>query len=230
MTPQERAAAAQLAECVRAFRVQGIVDVFSAGFSADVDDPLTGKPVLFTLMDIVAAMDEDDERLGTACALVFNLNAVGKANPNICDRDGVSALRHALKLENDFLVAALVGFKADVNERYADTGDTPLHDAVRQAAKHGGVRTLKNLLNAGANAAIANDKGQCAYDVVLAEAARLAPASSWALYTAQDMMEKTQPVKDMLDARAQQVQQMHTEKLRARVDARLRLKPPRGKM
>lgn len=215
-----------LADAVRAGRIGEAVELLRGGVSGNATDPETGEPLLFTLMDINNALFEDDARAGTMAAIFLNFFTNGHADPDIRNGNGHSALRYALGRGNHYLATLLVSMKADVHEKYADTGDTPLHDATAQALAGTGIRALNVLLLYEADASVKNDAGICAFD--LAEAAMTSAATPQAAARAaevREMLAQTVPVQRLLAARAAARQSQLHEKARRSPGLKLKGKP-----
>lgn len=95
------------------------------------------------------------------------------ADIHACDKNGVSALHHAVRFRNVIAVKTLIEHGADVNQVCRRSGSTPLHRAVTQtgapstAGKHRqAVEIIRLLLAAGADPAICNKSGMKAVDYV----------------------------------------------------------------
>lgn len=89
------------------------------------------------------------------------------------DKNGVTALHHAVRFRNVIAVKTLIEHGANVNHACRRSGSTPLHRAVTQtgapstAGKHQqAVEIIRLLLAAGADPAIGNKSGRKAVDYV----------------------------------------------------------------
>jgi hypothetical protein len=197
-TPEE---AESLLEAVLHARVGDVLKMLRGGLSAETPDPESGRPMIFTVMDINNALDEDDPRCGAMAAIFVNFFAAGKANPDIRTAEGISPLNYALQLQNHFLATVLVSVKADVNERFPESGDTPLHAAVAQAMSGMGMRALNVLLAHGADAAVPNKAGICAYDLTEKPPEGLTGPAAARLKETRALLMETAPVQNLLSAR-----------------------------
>lgn len=89
------------------------------------------------------------------------------------DKNGVTALLHAVRFRNPAAVRALIELGADVNHACRRNGSTPLHRAVTQTGAPGTAgksaeaqEIVKLLLAAGADAVIKNKAGRTAENYV----------------------------------------------------------------
>jgi uncharacterized protein len=101
------------------------------------------------------------------------------ADLHATDKNGVTALHHAVRFRSVAAVATLIEQGANVNQACRRSGSTPLHRAVTQtgapntAGKVDAAREIiALLLAAGANPAIANKLGMKPIDYVTDEAMR----------------------------------------------------------
>lgn len=99
------------------------------------------------------------------------------ADVHAADKNGVTALHHAVRFRSPGAVATLVEHGANVNQACRRNGSTPLHRAVTQTGAPGtGGRAqaakeiIEILLAAGADPAIANKSGKRPADYVKDEA------------------------------------------------------------
>jgi ankyrin repeat protein len=122
---------------------------------------------IFTLSRICAEQNADpnDQRR--------RLIALIKAGADVhaADKNGVTALHHAVRFRNPVAVETLIEFGADVNQACRKSGSTPLHRAVTStgapstAGKRAEARRIVTLLlAAGADPSIRNRKGRTARD------------------------------------------------------------------
>jgi tankyrase len=95
------------------------------------------------------------------------------ADIHATDKNGVTALHHAVRFRSPAAVQALVDHRANVNQACRRSGSTPLHRAVKQtgapgtAGKGDAAREIvKILLAAGADPSIANKSGKTPADYV----------------------------------------------------------------
>src|SRR4051794_23581148 len=93
------------------------------------------------------------------------------ADVHATDKNGVTALHHAVRFRSLAAVATLIEFGANVNQACRRNGSTPLHRAVTQtgapgtAGKSQEAREIVQLLvAAGADASIKNKLGKAAAD------------------------------------------------------------------
>lgn len=83
------------------------------------------------------------------------------------DKNGVTALHHAVRFRSPAAVRTLIEYGADVNQACRRNGSTPLHRAVTQTGAPGTAGSREEareivtlLLEAGAEPAIANASGR----------------------------------------------------------------------
>lgn len=96
------------------------------------------------------------------------------------DKNGVTALHHAVRFRNLIAVKTLIEHGADVNQVCRRSGSTPLHRAVTQTGAPGtaGKRRevseiVQLLLAAGADPSITNKSGRRPADYLKADAIKL---------------------------------------------------------
>lgn len=92
------------------------------------------------------------------------------------DKNGVTALHHAVRFRSPAAVRTLVEHGADVNRACRRNGSTPLHRAVTQTGAPGtagkaqaATEIVEILLAAGADPSIANKSGRIPADYVTGE-------------------------------------------------------------
>jgi ankyrin repeat protein len=95
------------------------------------------------------------------------------ADVHATDKNGVTALHHAVRFRSPVAVETLIEHGANVNQKCRRSGSTPLHRAVtqtgapgtagKQAAAH---EIIDILLSAGADPAITNKSGRTPLDYV----------------------------------------------------------------
>jgi tankyrase len=95
------------------------------------------------------------------------------ANVHVTDKNGVTALHHAVRFRSPVAVKTLLEHGANVNHACRRNGSTPLHRAVTQTGAPGtaGKREaaeeiIRILLAAGADTSIANKSGKRPADYV----------------------------------------------------------------
>jgi ankyrin repeat protein len=95
------------------------------------------------------------------------------ADIHASDKNGVTALHHAVRFRNLAAVKTLIEFGANVNQCCRRSGSTPLHRAVTQtgapetAGKSDAAREIVQLLlTAGADPSITNKRGKKPADYV----------------------------------------------------------------
>jgi uncharacterized protein len=89
------------------------------------------------------------------------------ADIHATDKNGVTALHHAVRFRNPAAVKTLIEHGANVNQACRRNGSTPLHRAVTQTGAPGtagqqavALDIIRLLLNAGADPSIANKSGK----------------------------------------------------------------------
>jgi tankyrase len=89
------------------------------------------------------------------------------------DKNGVTALHHAVRFRSPAAVATLIAHGANVNQACRRNGSTPLHRAVTQTGAPGtagrsdaALEIVRLLLAAGADPSIANKAGRTPADYV----------------------------------------------------------------
>jgi tankyrase len=89
------------------------------------------------------------------------------ADVSATDKNGVTALHHAVRFRSPTAVKTLIEYGADVNKACRRNGSTPLHRAVLQTGapgtagkSHEAREIIEMLLAAGADASIANKRGK----------------------------------------------------------------------
>ena len=102
------------------------------------------------------------------------------ADVHAADKNGVTALHHAVRFRRPSAVQALIEHGADVNRACRRNGSTPLHRAVIQtgapgtAGKTGEAQQIvRLLLAAGADPSIANKAGKRPIDYVTDDSIRV---------------------------------------------------------
>jgi uncharacterized protein len=95
------------------------------------------------------------------------------ADIHATDKNGVTALHHAVRFRSPTAVAALIENGANVNQACRRNGSTPLHRAVTQTGAPGtagkqsaAAEIIRILLAAGADASIRNKSGKTPTDYV----------------------------------------------------------------
>src|SRR3954468_12691297 len=101
------------------------------------------------------------------------------ADVHATDKNGVTALHHAVRFRSPAAVATLIEHGANVNQDCRRNGSTPLHRAVTQTGAPGTVgkdeearEIVRLLLAAGADAKIRNKSGKTPVDYVKDESIR----------------------------------------------------------
>jgi uncharacterized protein len=117
--------------------------------------------------------DPDTQRADIEAAL-----AAG-ADINATDKNGVTALHHAVRFRSPAAVQALLEQGANVNQRCKRSGSTPLHRAVTSTGAPGtagkqseAIQIIEILLRHGADPSIRNRAGKTAAEYVRDEAMR----------------------------------------------------------
>jgi ankyrin repeat protein len=95
------------------------------------------------------------------------------ANVHATDKNGVTALHHAVRFRSPAAVKTLIEYGADVNQACRRNGSTPLHRATTQTGAPGTAgkgtaarEIIQLLLAAGANPSTANKSGKKPADYV----------------------------------------------------------------
>jgi uncharacterized protein len=95
------------------------------------------------------------------------------ADVHATDKNGVTALHHAVRFRSPAAVKTLIERGANVNQTCRRSGSTPLHRAVTQTGAPGtggrqaaAIEIIRLLLGAGADPAIANQSGKKPADYV----------------------------------------------------------------
>ena len=103
------------------------------------------------------------------------------ADVHAVDKNGVTALHHAVRFRSPSAVRTLIEYGADVNQACRRSGSTPLHRAVTStgapgtAGKQAEAREIVELLlAAGADPSIRNHSGKMPADYAADEAIRAA--------------------------------------------------------
>lgn len=114
--------------------------------------------------------DPDDQRRRLVQALKQG------ADIHATDKNGVTALHHAVRFRSLAAVQTLIEFGANVNQACRRNGSTPLHRAVTQTGAPGtagrieaATEILEALLTAGADLSIRNKTGKTPADYVTNE-------------------------------------------------------------
>jgi tankyrase len=101
------------------------------------------------------------------------------ADVHAADKNGVTALHHAVRFRSPAAVKTLIEYGADVNRACRRSGSTPLHRAVTcsGAPSTAGMQTeareiIELLLAAGADASLRNKSGKTPADYATDEAVR----------------------------------------------------------
>jgi tankyrase len=101
------------------------------------------------------------------------------ADIHATDKNGVTALHHAVRFRSPIAVQTLIDHGANVNQACRRNGSTPLHRAATQTGAPGtagrgdaALRIVKMLLAAGANPLITNKMGKTPFDYAKDEAIR----------------------------------------------------------
>ena len=109
--------------------------------------------------------EDQRERLVAALAAGADVHAA--------DKNGVTALHHAVRFRSPAAVETLIGHGADVNRACRKSGSTPLHRAVTSTGAPGTAgmraearRIVALLLAAGADPSIRNKRGKTADEYV----------------------------------------------------------------
>ena len=96
-----------------------------------------------------------------------------KADVNAADKNGVTALHHAVRFRNPTAVKTLIEHGANVNQPCRKSGSTPLHRAVTATGAPGtagkrqeAMEIIRLLLAAGADPSISNKSGRTPADYV----------------------------------------------------------------
>ena len=104
----------------------------------------------------------------------------GGAHVNSCDKNGVTALHHAVRFRIPVAVQALIEFGANVNQVCRKSGSTPLHRAVTSTGAPGtagkqreAIEIVRLLIAAGADPTIANKSGRKPADYVKVDEIKL---------------------------------------------------------
>lgn len=104
------------------------------------------------------------------------------ADLHATDKNGVTALHHAVRFRNAAAVQALIEHGADVNVACRRNGSTPLHRAAIHTGAPGTagttesqVKIIRLLLAAGADPAVANKRGKRPADYATGEIGELLP-------------------------------------------------------
>jgi tankyrase len=95
------------------------------------------------------------------------------ADVHATDKNGVTALHHAVRFRSPTAVRVLIAYGADVNQQCRRNGSTPLHRAVTQTGAPGTAgraraarEIIELLLTGGADPSIKNKIGKRAADYV----------------------------------------------------------------
>ncbi|MEX1232400.1 MAG: ankyrin repeat domain-containing protein [Planctomycetaceae bacterium] len=101
------------------------------------------------------------------------------ADVNAGDKNGVTALHHAVRFRSPGAVGALIEHSANVNQACRKSGSTPLHRAVTStgapgtAGKHKeAVEIIRLLIAAGADLSLTNKSGKKPADYVKDDAVK----------------------------------------------------------
>ncbi|NNE01219.1 MAG: ankyrin repeat domain-containing protein [Pirellulaceae bacterium] len=95
------------------------------------------------------------------------------ADIHACDKNGVTALHHAVRFRSPAAVATLLERGANVNQTCKRSGSTALHRAVTSTGAPGtanrkaeAMEIIQLLLHHGADSQLANKNGKCPIDYV----------------------------------------------------------------
>ena len=104
----------------------------------------------------------------------------GGANVNSSDKNGVTALHHAVRFRLPIAVKVLIDDGSNVNQVCRKSGSTPLHRAVTSTGAPGtagkqqeAIEIIRLLIAAGADPLITNKSGRTPADYVKDEAIKL---------------------------------------------------------
>jgi tankyrase len=102
------------------------------------------------------------------------------ADVHAADKNGVTALHHAVRFRSPMAVKTLIEFGANVNQACRKSGSTPLHRAVTSTGapgtagkQHQSREIIELLLAAGADPSIRNKRGKTAAEYATDEAIRV---------------------------------------------------------
>jgi tankyrase len=127
------------------------------------------------LFDICCERDSDPDDQEARLLEALKLGA----DVHAADKNGVTALHHAVRFRSPTAVRVLIEHGADVNRACRRNGSTPLHRAVTQTGAPGTAGRaqaardiIELLLAAGADPRVANKSGKMPIDYVADEALR----------------------------------------------------------
>ncbi len=161
-----------LLEAVETDDLIAVTEAFDRGDDANAPDA-SGRPMIFALMERIAAGGEDDSTTGLQ-RVIFLGFCTKRADLNLRDADGISPLNKALQLQEYFLASVLIASGAEVDEVFPN-GSTALHEAVRLMLSDEGDRLLTNVLWKQPDPTIRDANGQSALDLAAASSSDAAP-------------------------------------------------------
>lgn len=156
--------------------IVGIKAALEKGADPNVRDPVTGRNLLFTVIDKVSTED-GRKKEGSLWAYFFAL-LQGGANAGLADKDGITPLHYGFEKKNAMLVSVML-LQAGISVNLPDprTGDTPLHQALPlflEPREDIDKTPLEMLVCLGGDPAISNGRGVSALDIAQASSAATA--------------------------------------------------------